>query len=99
MQDISNTAPKGIHKFLEIYPLKRPPVIDIQRHTDPNEKVGIVPLTLWQKTMEFAPSSLTGSPSSFSIHTIIAASKVNYLTCIRKHGTKVDAPEQSYSWL
>ena len=57
MQDISNTTLKGIRKFLEIYPLKRPHVIDIQRYTDPNEKFGSVLLPLLQKTMESAPGS------------------------------------------
>jgi hypothetical protein len=56
MQDISNTALKGIRKFIEKYPLKPPQATDIQRHTDPNENFGSV-LPLLQKTMEFAPGS------------------------------------------
>jgi hypothetical protein len=79
MQDISNTALKGIRKFFERYPLKPPHVTNIQRHTDPNEKVGSVPLPLLQKTMEFAPGSPHWVPFlillTHSMHTIIAASK------------------------
>ena len=77
MQDISNTALKGIRKFLEIYPLKRSQVIDIQRYTDPNEKFGSVLLPLLQKTMESAPGSPHWVPFlillTHSMHTIIAA--------------------------